>query len=87
MFHEWMTTYEPEWLFTILAVETFIGFLTLSWVKREYYYDANKDIEKKQRRTKTTKKTVTQPTGVTTTEETSEVSEPVQDTITKGEMK
>jgi archaellum component FlaF (FlaF/FlaG flagellin family) len=86
MIHEWMTTYEPEWLFTILFIETLAGFCTLYILIKEYNYDANKDLEKKQKRTRTTKKTTTQPTG-TTVEETTEISEPVQDSITKGEMK
>lgn len=79
MILELMARYEPIWLFLILAIETYIGFLTLSWVKKEYKYDEQKDLEKRQRRTKTTKKTTTQPGGGLTTEETTEVSEPVKE--------
>lgn len=54
-----------EW--TMLAFEAYICWiLTL-----EYFYDAAKDA-KKQRRTKTTKKTTTLPSGDVVTEESSE---------------
>lgn len=77
MFLELMTKYEPIWLFVILLVETTIGFITLRWIVKEYEYDAQKDLEKKQRRTKTTKKTTTQPSGISTTEEQTEIIEPM----------
>jgi mannitol-specific phosphotransferase system IIBC component len=86
MFHEWMTTYEPEWLAAILLVETLAGFGSLYILIKEFKYDEQKDLEKKQKRTKTTKKTSTK-AGETVVEESVETSEPVQDTITKGEMK
>lgn len=76
MFLEWMAKWEPVWLFSILAVETYVGYRTLVWVKKEFVYDEQKDLEKKQKRTKTTKKTTTQPSGMSTVEETSEVIEP-----------
>lgn len=83
---DWMAKYEPIWLFAILFPEMVAGIYSAFILKREFDYDANKDLEKKQKRTRTTKKTTTQPTG-TTVEETTETTEPVQDSITKGEMK
>lgn len=52
----------------------------LYYVRLEFYYDKQKD-ESKQRRTRTTKKVTTMPTGEVLTEENVEVSE------TKGEQK
>lgn len=78
MFHEWMTTYEPEWLATILLIETLAGFCTLWILVKEYKYDEQKDLEKKQRKTKTTKKTSESKDGSKTTEEVTETSEPVE---------
>lgn len=75
----WFEHWEPIWLFAILFIETAIGFLQLSWIKREYFYDEQKDIEKKQRRTKTTKKTTTQPGGASVVEESVETSEPIKE--------
>jgi hypothetical protein len=85
-FLDWMAKYEPYWLFAILFPEMIAGIYTAYMVKKEYQYDENKDLEKKQRRTKTTKKTTTNPTG-TVVEESVETSEPVPETLTKGEMK
>jgi hypothetical protein len=85
-FHEWMTTYEPEWLAAILLIETLAGFCTLYILIKEYKYDEAKDNEKKQKRTKTTKKTTTSPQS-TITEEVVETTEPMAENITKGEMK
>ena len=56
-----------EWL--MLFFEGYICWI----LTMEYFYDANKDALKKQRKTKTTKKT-TQPDG-TVTEENSEILE------------
>ncbi len=88
MFHEWMVQYEPEWLAGILLIETLAGFGSLYILIKEYKYDEQKDLEKKQRRTKTTRKTSTKD-GATVIEESSEVSEPVpeNESLTKGEMK
>lgn len=76
---EWMTKWESLWLFTILFVETSVGIATLWILIKEYKYDENKDLEKKQRRTKTTKRVTSNPSGVTVTEESSEISEPVKE--------
>ncbi len=51
----------------------------LYYVAKEFYYDRNKDIEKKQKKTKTMKKTTTQPSGESTIEESTEVSEPMEE--------
>lgn len=68
-----------EWV--MLAAELYICWI----LTMEYFYDAAKDA-KKQRRTKTTKKT-TSKAGESVVEESTEVSEPVEDkheNITKG---
>lgn len=83
---EWMGKYEPIWLFLILFPEMVAGIYSAWILKREFDYDEQKDLEKKQKRTKTTKKTTTNPTG-TVVEESVETSEPVADHMTKGEMK
>lgn len=76
MLLEFMARWEPLWLFCVLLLETYFGYQTLVWVKKEYAYDEQKDVEKKQKRTRTTKKTTTQPSGASITEESSEVVEP-----------
>lgn len=48
-------------------------------LRREFEYDKAKDDQKKQKRTKTTRKTTTQPSGESIVEEETEISEPVQD--------
>jgi hypothetical protein len=67
--------YEPIWLFGILTIEGTIGYITLMWVKKEFFYDEEKDLARKQKKTKTTKKTTTQPSGISVTEESTETVE------------
>jgi hypothetical protein len=83
---EWMGKYEPIWLFLILFPEMVAGIYSAVILKKEFDYDEQKDLEKKQKRTKTTKRTSTKG-GETIIEESSEVSEPMVENITKGEMK
>lgn len=78
---EFLSKWEPIWLFLILAVEMLVAFAQLYWIIKEYNYDENKDIEKKQKRTKTTKKTTTQPSGASVVEEQTETTEPVKEEI------
>lgn len=59
-----------EW--TMWAMEAGI----LYYVAREFYYDRDKDLEKKHRKTRTTKKT-TSKAGESIVEESTEVSEPI----------
>lgn len=66
-----MVTEIREWI--MLVAELYICWI----LTMEYFYDAAKDA-KKQRRTKTTKKT-TSKAGESVVEETSEVSEPIQE--------
>ena len=94
MFTDWLKLNEHIWLFWQLNIEIFLGATSAilclfmlgherasaEWLKREYEYDEQKDIEKKQRKTKTTKKTTTQPGGASITEEQTEVTEPMQET-------
>ena len=71
--------FEPIWLLAVLLAEGLVGYVTLTWVKREFYYDADKDVARKQKKTKTTKKTTTQPGGASVVEEATEVSENIPD--------
>lgn len=79
MFLEWMTKYEPIWLATAFIISILFEAYTAYMVKREYDYDEQKDIEKKQKRTRVTKKVTTQPGGGSVTEESTETTEPVQE--------
>lgn len=85
MFREFMSKYEPIWLFLILLPDMIAGLYSAWILKREFDYDEQKDLEKKQRRTKTTKKTTTQPGGASVVEETSETVTPMEESkdITK----
>ena len=83
---ETASKYEPIWLFLILFPEMIAGIYSAWILKREFDYDAKRDAEKKQKRTKTTKKTSTKD-GATIIEESSEISEPISEGLTKGEMK
>ena len=73
------------WFFAILFVELLVSTCTLVVVWMEYKYDANKDLEKKQRRTKTTKRTTKGKDGGEVTEETTEVSEPMGSNNVEGQ--
>jgi len=75
---EWMTKWEPVWLFLVLFPEAIAGFYAAFWIKREYDYDEQKDLAKKSRRTRTTKKTTTQPGGGSIIEESTETVEPTE---------
>ncbi len=83
LFLDFMTKWEPIWL--ALAFIVSIGFeaFTAYWIVKEYQYDEAKDLEKKQRKTRTTKKTTSKPGGETVVEESQEVTEP----INQGEQK
>lgn len=71
--NDFLSKWEPIWLFLILFTETGVGFVTLYWIIKEYAYDEQKDL-KKQKRTKT-KKTTTNPGGSSVVEETEIVEE------------
>lgn len=71
----WFTHWEGIWLFVVLVAGLYYERETRNWAEREFRYDEQKDIEKKQRRTRT-KKVTTQPGGASVTEET-ETVEPV----------
>lgn len=66
------------WFFAILAMGLAVEIHSNYMLRKEYEYDENKDLEKKQRRTKTTKKT-TNKNGESIVEESTETSEPVQE--------
>ena len=78
-FLDWMNKWEPVWLFLVLFPELLAGLYSAWILKREFDYDENKDLEKKQKRTRTTKKTTTEPSGASITEESTETSEPVKE--------
>lgn len=76
--NEILEVWEPLWLFFLIFAEAILGAFSLYILIKEYNYDAQKDIEKKQRRTKTTKKTTRNPGGSEITEESREVFEPIE---------
>lgn len=67
----WLTE-SREWL--MFLAEWIIVYILIL----EYQYDFNKDLEKKQRRTRTTKKTTQRPGGETIIEESTETTAPVE---------
>ena len=81
--NDFLLVWEPLWLLTVLLGEGLIGYITLTWVKREFFYDEGKDLARKQKKTKTIKKTTTQPGGASIVEEQTEVSENVPDQKTE----
>lgn len=62
-----------EW--TMLILEAGI----LAYVGIEFHYDKAKDDAKKQKKTRTTKKTSTSPSGSSVIEESVEVTEPMEE--------
>lgn len=70
-------TLDTHLVLWILIVEVldFVATRIEWWI--EYKYDANKDLKKK--KTKSTKKTTTQPDGSSVTEEAIETSEPIKE--------
>lgn len=77
--NNWFTHWEPIWLFLILFAELIYANRTYYWVKKEYEYDESKDLEKKQRKTRTTKKVTESKDGGKVVEETTETSEPIKE--------
>ena len=69
----------PFWWSILFIAETFFGAASFYILVKEYRYDEAKDLAKKQRRTKTTKKTTRNPGGIEITEESSEVTEPTNE--------
>lgn len=69
--------HEPLWLFIILLSGLFVELHSNYMLRKEYDYDKQKDDLKRQRKTKTTKKT-TNKAGESIVEETTETSEPVE---------
>jgi len=74
--NDFLLVWEPLWLLTVLLGEGLIGYITLTWVRKEFYYDKEQDDMKKSRRTKTSKKTTQAKDGSSIVEESSEVIEP-----------
>lgn len=79
--NDWINQYANIWLFWILMGELMAGIYTSVVVTLEYFYDANKDAQKKQRKTRTSKKVTEQRDGGKVTEEVTEVSEPMKEDI------
>lgn len=73
--NDFLALWEPIWLFLILFIETLVGAATLTILIKEYKYDEQKDIEKKQKKTRTTKKVTENKDGGKVTEETVETEE------------
>lgn len=77
----WLGHWEPLWLILVLLFECLLSMIMIYWMVREYHYDADKDLEKKQRKTRTSKKTSESKDGTKTTEEVVEVSEPADNKV------
>lgn len=77
--NDWLLKWEPIWLFYILFIEMLVGSATLVILIKEYKYDEAKDLEKKQKKTKTSKKVTESKTGDKITEEVTETSEPMKE--------
>lgn len=75
--NSWLGQWEPLWLIVVLLFECVLSMIMIYWMVREFKYDADKDIAKKQRKTRTSKKTSESKDGTKTTEEVTEVSEPI----------
>jgi hypothetical protein len=82
---DFMTKYEPIWLFLVLFPELLAGLYSAWILKREFDYDANKDLAKAQKKTRTSKKTTQSKDGGTVVEESTEVTEPASPGGPQGE--
>lgn len=85
--NKWLGDWQYIWFFVILAMGLAVELHSNYVLRKEYEYDEQKDLEKKQRRTKTTKKTTSKPGGETVTEEQTETSEPMEDKHERHEQK
>lgn len=47
--NSWLEHWEPLWLFLVLTAELLVGLLMVYWMRREFYYDAQKDQTKRKR--------------------------------------
>lgn len=74
----WLEHWYPLCWSIVFLIEMCVGIAILSMSIKEYRYDESKDLEKKQKRTRTSKKVTEQKDGGKVTEEVTEVSEPVK---------
>jgi hypothetical protein len=74
--NEFLTKWEGLWLFVVLISGLCVELHSNYVLRKEYEYDEAKDLAKK-KRTRTSKKTVTNKDGSTTVEESSEAIEPM----------
>lgn len=74
----WLEHWYPLCWSIVFLIEMCVGIAILSMAIKEYRYDETKDIEKKQRRTRTSKRVTEQKDGGKVTEEVTEVSEPMK---------
>jgi hypothetical protein len=63
MFNMWLGVWEPLWLFSVLVTEMLLGFGTLLYVVKEYYYDAAKDAKPRKTKRKGSVKVVVDSEG------------------------
>lgn len=77
--NNWLTHWYPLFWSVLFILETFFAGAAFYILVKEYKYDEAKDIAKKQRRTKTTKKTTVHPGGDSISEETTEIEEPTNE--------
>lgn len=85
MIKEFIYNHEPLWLFVILLAGLFVELHSNYMLRKEYEYDKAKDDRRK--RTKTTKKTTSKAGGESVVEESTEVSEPVEEKHERDEQK
>lgn len=50
--NKWLEHWEPTWLFLVLALETLISGAILRWTVKEYFYDYEKDVNKRHKKRK-----------------------------------
>jgi hypothetical protein len=76
-FRDWTMWIFELALVVLVAKSVLLERDTLRWIIKEFEYDESKDLEKKQRKTRTMKKTTTDKVGTVIVEESTETSEPV----------
>lgn len=77
--NSWLEHWYPTFWSVLFIIETVATVSLLGMAIKEYRYDELKDLEKKQKRTRTSKKVTEQKDGGKVTEEVTEVSEPIKE--------
>lgn len=82
--NNWLEHWYPLCWTVVFLIEMNVGIAILTMAIKEYKYDESKDLEKKQRKTRTTKKVTESKDGGKVVEETTEVSEPMKEEQPNG---